>query len=61
MNSIVLKQFVKFQNLINDRDGQDLIEYAMLCTLICLALISSMNGIAKSITNTFSNISNSLS
>jgi pilus assembly protein Flp/PilA len=60
MSGRILKLYVIFQNLRFSEDGQDLVEYALLLTLITLALISGMNGIASSIKNVFSNISNSL-
>jgi pilus assembly protein Flp/PilA len=60
MNRTLLKLFVIYQDLRFSEDGQDLMEYALLLTVISLALISGMNGIASSIRNVFSNISASL-
>lgn len=61
MNELFLKTYVKALTLLNRDEGQDLIEYALLLTMICLALITGINGIAKSINITFSSISSSLS
>jgi len=61
MSHAVLKLYVKCQNLTASEEGQDLIEYALLLTMISLALITGMKGIASSISNVFSNISSSLS
>jgi hypothetical protein len=36
MNTILLKLYVKFQDLKNREEGQDLIEYALLAGLIAL-------------------------
>jgi pilus assembly protein Flp/PilA len=60
MSSTLLKLYVIFQDLRYREDGQDLVEYALMLTLISLALISGMNGIASAVKNIFSNISNSL-
>jgi pilus assembly protein Flp/PilA len=60
MNNILLKLHVRFQELRFGEEGQDLVEYALLMFLISLALITSMNGIASSVRNIFSNISGSL-
>lgn len=61
MNELFLKTYVKALTLLNRDEGQDLIEYALLLTMICLALITGINGIAKSNNITFSSISSSLS
>jgi pilus assembly protein Flp/PilA len=60
MSDALLKLYVHFQDLRFREDGQDLVEYALMLTLISLALISGMNGIASAVKNIFSNISNSL-
>jgi Flp pilus assembly pilin Flp len=52
--------YVKFQNLASSEEGQDLVEYGLLCTLIALAVISSINPIATVVTRMFTNISTSL-
>jgi len=60
MHRTFLKLYVKFQNLANDQQGQDLVEYALLLTMISLALIAGISGIANAITNVFTNLSSSL-
>ena len=60
MKNTFLIVYVKFQDLLNGDEGQDLIEYALLITLITLATITSVQGIATSIVNVFTNISTSL-
>jgi pilus assembly protein Flp/PilA len=60
MHNGLLKLYVNFQTLMHGEQGQDLVEYGLLLTMISLALISSMNGIAESIVTVFSNISGSL-
>ena len=60
MNNVLLKLYVKFQGLSAGEEGQDLVEYALLLTLISLALITSIGGIATAVTKVFTNVSNSL-
>jgi pilus assembly protein Flp/PilA len=45
---------------INDDNGQDLIEYALLAALIALAAIVGMQALATGINNKFSSVSSSL-
>jgi pilus assembly protein Flp/PilA len=60
MNHMLLKLFVILQTLRHSDEGQDLVEYGLMLTLISLALISGINGIARAVNITFSNISSSL-
>ncbi|MGD1105536.1 MAG: Flp family type IVb pilin [Terracidiphilus sp.] len=60
MNNLFLKLYVSFQKLTNSERGQDLVEYALLCSLIALALITSIKTVATAVNNVFSNISGSL-
>jgi pilus assembly protein Flp/PilA len=60
MNNMLLKIFIRLQGLRFNEEGQDLVEYALLLSLICLSLITGINGIAKAVNNVFSNISGSL-
>ena len=60
MNDMLLKIYVKLQTLTASDEGQDLVEYSLLMCLISLSLISGINGIARAVNTTFSNISSSL-
>jgi pilus assembly protein Flp/PilA len=60
MNNLFLKLYVNFQNLVENEQGQDLVEYALLIALISLTVITSVKGIATAVNNVFSNVSNSL-
>ncbi len=61
MNITLQKLLMKFQGLTHGEEGQDLVEYALLTTLISLALVLSINGIASAVNGVFSRISTSLS
>ena len=60
MHDKLLTVYVKFQNLIHDEQGQDLVEYGLLCTLIALAVISGVSHLASAVEKIFTNISTSI-
>ena len=60
MNSILLNIYVKLQNLMNREEGQDLVEYALLVSLIALAAITGVGKVASAVTTIFTSISTSL-
>ncbi len=60
MNKMFSRLYVRLHDLSTDEQGQDLVEYALLTTLVCLALITGINGIATAVTRVFSSISSSL-
>jgi pilus assembly protein Flp/PilA len=61
MNSLFLKIYIKLHDLTLREEGQDLVEYALLVSLIALSAITGVGKIASAITTVFSNISSSLS
>lgn len=60
MNNLFLKLLINLQNLRKGEQGQDLVEYALLCSLIALAMITGIKSIATAVNTTFTNVSNSL-
>ena len=60
MNSITLNLFSKFQALRSSEEGQDLVEYALLVSLIALGTIAGVTSVATAVTAVFTNISTSL-
>jgi pilus assembly protein Flp/PilA len=61
MNNLLLNLYVKFQNLINREDGQDLVEYALVVALIAFGATAGMKSLATGINTAFTNISSALS
>jgi pilus assembly protein Flp/PilA len=57
MNISLLKLFVKFQNLVNNEEGQDLVEYALVVAIIALGATASMQSLAQAISTAFASIS----
>ncbi len=63
MKNSVLKIYIKAQTLretLKDESGQDLIEYALVVSLIAFAAIAGMGTLANGINNAFKNIANTL-
>ena len=47
-------------DLMSREEGQDLVEYALLITLVALAAVSGIQGVASAINAVFSKISTTL-
>ena len=60
MEGAVQRFLKKMHGLIAGEEGQDLVEYALLCTLISLSLVASTSGIASSVNSIFVKAGNSL-
>ncbi len=60
MNNLLLNLYVKIQSLMNGEEGQDLVEYALLVTLIALACIAGISSVSGAISGVFTKVSTSL-
>jgi Flp pilus assembly pilin Flp len=60
MSKMLWKLYVTFQTLSTNEEAQDLVEYALLCSLIALSLIAGISSIASAVNKVFSNVSTSL-
>jgi len=60
MNNLLLKLFVKFQDLASREEGQDLVEYALVVALIAFGATAGMKNLATGINNAFRSISSQL-
>ena len=61
MNDLFLRMSAEVYDLIYGEGGQDLVEYALLITLVALASVTGVNNVASAINTVFTNISNTLS
>jgi len=61
MNNLLIRLYVKFQELASREEGQDLVEYALLIALIAFGATAGMSKLATGISTAFSNISVQLS
>jgi Flp pilus assembly pilin Flp len=56
MNNLLIKMYVKFQELKDREDGQYLVEYALVIVLVSIAAVASLGTLAGKITGVFSTI-----
>ena len=60
MNTMLLKLYVKFQDLASREEGQDLVEYALVVALIAFGATAGMKALAGGLNTAFNNISTQL-
>jgi len=60
MNTMLLKLYVKFQDLASREEGQDLVEYDLVVALIAFGATAGMKALATGLHSAFSNISSTL-
>ena len=60
MNNLLIKLYVKFQDLASREEGQDLVEYALVVALIAFGATAGMGKLASGINTAFSNVSSKL-
>ena len=60
MNTMLLKLYVKFQDLASREEGQDQVEYALVVALIAFGATAGMKALATGLNSAFSNISSTL-
>jgi pilus assembly protein Flp/PilA len=56
MNTMLLKMYVKAQDLMNRDEGQDLVEYALLVALLSLVAVATITSLGSAINNIFKDI-----
>lgn len=61
LNDLFLKMYLKVRDLMTREGGQDLVEYALLITLVSLAAVGGVRKVSSAINTVFTNISNTLS
>ncbi len=60
MNNLLLKLYVKLQDLKNGEEGQDLVEYALVVALIAFGATAGMGALASGINTAFTQVSTNL-
>ena len=61
MNTMLLKLYVKFQDLMSREEGQDLVEYALGVALVAFGATVGMKALATGLNTAFTTISSTLS
>lgn len=60
MNTILLRAFIYAKQLVEDEQGQDLVEYALVVALIAFGAVISMRFLSTGINHAFSDIATTL-
>ena len=60
MNDLFLKMYLKVRELMTHEEGQDLVEYALLITMVALAAVGGITKVSSAINTVFSKISTTL-
>jgi pilus assembly protein Flp/PilA len=60
MNDLMLKMYVKMQDLIGREEGQDLVEYALVVALVAFGAVAGMKTLSTEINSAFNTISSDL-
>jgi pilus assembly protein Flp/PilA len=60
MNTLLLKLYVKFQDLMSREEGQDLVEYALVAAIIALGAVATMTSLQTEIKAVYADITSAL-
>lgn len=60
MNNMLLKLYVKFLELKDNDEAQDLVEYALVISLVAVACVTGLSPLANAILAVFVKIEGSL-
>jgi pilus assembly protein Flp/PilA len=60
VKSKLLLLHVMLHNMASREEGQDLVEYALVVSLVALAAISGVKHVASAVVTVFTNVSDSL-
>jgi pilus assembly protein Flp/PilA len=60
VNGLLIRLYVKFQDLRSREEGQDLVEYALVVAMIAFGATAGMGKLASGINTAFSNVSSKL-
>lgn len=61
MHDTVLRIYMRAQNLMESEEGQDLVEYALVASLLSLAATAAMGSLAGAINGAFNAVAAKLS
>jgi pilus assembly protein Flp/PilA len=60
MNDLMLKLYVKIQNVMDREEGQDLVEYALVVALVAFGATAALKTLGTGLNSAFTNISSTL-
>lgn len=60
MNKLMLNILVNVQNMLNNEEGQDLVEYGLVVALVAFGAVAAMHALGTEISTVFADISSTL-
>jgi len=60
VNTLLLRIYIKLQDLTSREDGQDMVEYALMIALMSFGWVAGVKSIATALNNAFGNVSSTL-
>lgn len=60
MNTLLCRTYLFMKQMLEDENGQDLVEYALVVALIAFSAVSGMHALASGLNKAFNTISNNL-
>ncbi len=60
MNNALLKMYIKFQDLMHNDEGQDLVEYALVIAIVAIGAVTVLPTLSTKINSVFTTITNDL-
>ena len=60
MNKLMLNILVNVQNMLNNEEGQDLVEYGLVVALVAFGAVAAMKALGTEISTVFADISSTL-
>jgi pilus assembly protein Flp/PilA len=56
MNTLLLRTYLSMKQMLEQEDGQDMVEYALVISLISIVAVTGLHTLAGKITGVFSTI-----
>jgi len=60
MNTLLLKLYIKIQEVIERQEGQDMVEYALVVALVAFSATAGEKALATGLNKAFSQVSTTL-
>jgi Flp pilus assembly pilin Flp len=60
MMMVVFRLQMKLQSLVGSEEGQDLVEYALLCSLLAFGWVLGVKNVASALNSAFQGVSSTL-
>ena len=60
MNTLLLRTYLLMKQMLEQEDGQDMVEYALVVAIIAFGAVAGMNALAGGINTAFKDVSSSL-